>query len=98
MNVQFSDGFASWRRTLQNAKPELPPKIVERAAAEAVGYVPKGLDQIEAVDELTAIAAEIPLDPDEAQHRIAWAFENVERVPAGGNGAGYHVEVEAPQQ
>jgi hypothetical protein len=86
MNAQFAEGFASWRRILANAtEHDLRLDIFGNAAIDVAGFVNRGLDRIEAVDELQAIAEEIELDADEAQAAIAHAFENADRVP-GGNG------------
>jgi hypothetical protein len=73
----FAAGFASWRRTLAAASShDTATKIFANAAAEAAGYVVRGLDRTIAADQLTQIAVAYGLDDvDEVQAIIANAFK-----------------------
>jgi RecA-family ATPase len=82
---QFAQGVASWRK-LMAAMPDEQGRwrVFEDAAFEIARYVPKGLDRVEAVDQLQDIATAHGLaDVDAVQQIIADAFRDVpaERTP-----------------
>jgi RecA-family ATPase len=77
---QFAQGVASWRK-LMAAMPDEQGRwrVFEDAAFEIARYVPKGLDRVEAVDQLQDIATAHGLaDVDEIQQIIADVFRGVE--------------------
>ncbi len=86
LDARFREGFASWRRMLAAVKGiEGRATIFENAVEEVAGYVTKGLDKVQAVDELHDMALGHGLinhwGEDGLQARIAGIFEHVENVP-----------------
>jgi RecA-family ATPase len=68
---QFAHGFASWRR-LMAAMPDADGRwsIFSNAAHEVATYVVKGLDRVEAADQLQAMATAHGLDNTDAVQQI----------------------------
>lgn len=80
---QFAAGVASWRR-LMAAMPDDEGRwsIFGNAAHEIAGYIPKGLDRVEAADQLHDMATAHGLtDIDTVQQIITDAFNEIEHVP-----------------
>lgn len=80
---QFAAGVASWRR-LMASMPDDEGRwsIFSNAAHEIAGYVGKGLDRVEAADQLHAMATAHGLtDIDTVQQIITDAFNEIEHVP-----------------
>jgi len=76
---QFATGFASWRRILETVPQESQLKVFGNAVEEVAAFVSRGLDRTVAADELTDMAIAVGFaDPDEVQHVIAHAFEQIE--------------------
>jgi hypothetical protein len=93
---QFAAGVASWRRLIA-AMPDDEGRwtVFGNAAHEIAGYVSKGLDRVEAADQLQAMATAHGLnDTDTVQQIITDAFNEIENVvpdeppPTNGNGKG----------
>lgn len=101
---QFAQGVASWRK-LMAAMPDEQGRwrVFEDAAFEIARYVPKGLDRVEAIDQLQDIATAHGLtNVDAVQQIIADAFRDVpaerDDKPQATNGHDKHAKVEpAPQ-
>jgi RecA-family ATPase len=102
---QFAQGVASWRK-LMAAMPDDQGRwrVFEDAAFEIARYVPKGLDRVEAIDQLQDIATAHGLvDVDEVQQIIADAFRDVphtvlDREPPPTNGHDKRAKVEQSPQ
>jgi hypothetical protein len=74
----FAQGFAMWRRIIEQAPPEAHLKVFANAAEEVATFVARGLDPIAAADELTDIALGAGLeDVDALQTIVARTFEKV---------------------
>jgi AAA domain len=94
---QFAAGVASWRRLMASMPDDDGRwKIFGNAAHEIAGYVSKGLDRVEAADQLHAMATAHGLaDIDTVQQIITDAFNEIEHVPddepprTNGNGNGH---------
>jgi hypothetical protein len=82
---KFAEGFSSWRKLVASMPDDEGRwRIFASAAHEIAQYIPKGLDKIVAVDELSDIASAYGLsNADEVQTILTDAFRDVvtSRVP-----------------
>ena len=83
MDRVFTDGFASWNRILDQAGDDDRFDVFSSAAHEAARFILHGLDQIEATDALSELAALHGLgdqDPDRVQAILARTVDEVDEL------------------
>jgi RecA-family ATPase len=80
----YSGAIASWRRVLEQCKPENRLDIFRNAASEVASLVGNGLDRTTVIDDLTGLVLEHEheLDVDAAQTILAEIFAPREQAPS----------------
>ena len=81
----FTEGFASWRRILGSAPPEVQLKVFSNAVEDVASFIARGLDRAIAADELVDMAISIGFDDhDLVQDVIARAFSRADSEAESG--------------
>ena len=81
----FTEGFASWRRILGSAPPEVQLKVFSNAVEDVASFIARGLDRAIAADELVDMAISIGFDDhDRVQDVIARAFSRADSEAESG--------------
>jgi len=92
----YAEGFDSWARTVEGAKPENKLTIFELACREAVTYVSKGLAQPDAIDALVEIAQLNDIADEQFQEIIGRAFPSKTNGSTNGaNGRAEYIDEQA---